>query len=251
MKPCQNLPALTVFYCLTLCVMLLVSQHPAGADESADTQWKLTAGRYMYREYSGIDINLRWRRGDTDIWGGFYRDRNFGSQWRTGWDSVHPLFANVQLQPSLQLATRGFIGGSANLQVGDAWFAFAGLGRTNLKSYFNFNFNLNFDPNDAATYGIGHRADAGQLYALFVVADNRLGTHQQDWHLTATIPISTQRWSIDVLYKQGNTDIGAITAWGGSVTWDFPHWFVRLARDRYQNFSTDDAWRVATGYRFP
>lgn len=225
-------------------VLMGVGSH--GAYAAASPHWKLTVGDYRYDDYSGVDANLRWSNDDTHAWIGMYRDRDFGSQARAGFDTSAALIPNVQLQPSLQLATRGFFGGSLNLQVGDKWFVLAGLGRTNLKPYFN----LNFDPNDAVTYGAGHRTERGDIISAFVVADNRLGTHQEDWHLNARIPVQASRLTLDLLYKQGISDIGPITAWGYSATWDWPRWFVRIARDPYQNFSAQDAWRLATGARF-
>jgi hypothetical protein len=115
---------------------------------------------------------LRWQRGDTHAWLGTYTDHVFGTQGRAGVDTAVDLGGSVQLQPSLQVATGGFLGGSLNLQAGDSWFALAGIGRTNLKRYFN----LNFDPNDALTFGAGHHTGNGSIYTLFVVADDRLHT---------------------------------------------------------------------------
>jgi hypothetical protein len=46
------------------------------------------------------------------------------------------------------------------------------------------------------------------------------------------------------------TDAGAISGWGFSANWDWPRWFVRLAYDPHQNFSAQDAWRLASGVRF-
>jgi len=124
---------------------------PAAA--TVERPWKLTLGDYIYSNYSGGDVNLRWRRNDTDAWVGVYSDRLFGTQGRVGADTSINLTDSLQLQPSLQLATQGFVGGSLTLQVGGDWFGIAGIGRTNLKPYFN----LNFDPNDALTFGVGHR----------------------------------------------------------------------------------------------
>jgi hypothetical protein len=175
-----------------------------------------------------------------------YTDRAFGTQARIGADTSIPLTELVQLQPSLQAASQGFLGGSLNLQVGDAWYGYAGLGRTNLKPYFN----LNFDPNDAVTVGVGHRTPAGDVYTLFVVADDRLHTGQKDWHVNARWAVRGARATVDVLRKNGRGDGGYVAAWGATLTWDFPRWFLRAARDPYQNFSTQSAWRVAAGVRF-
>ena len=113
----------------------------------------------------------------------------FGSQGRAGVDTSVDLGHSVQLQPSLQVATEGFLGGSLNVQAGESWFALAGIGRTNLKPYFN----LNFDPNDALTFAAGHHTADGSVYTLFVVADDRLHTHQRDWHFNVRIPVSNMR----------------------------------------------------------
>ncbi len=224
------------------------SGHAVAADAAAsrDRLWKLTFGHYLYGDYSAGDINLRWRRGETDAWFGVYTDEVFGTQGRAGFDTSIDLAKSIQLQPSLQLATRGFVGGSLNLQAGEEWFGLAGIGRTNLKPYFN----LNFDPNDALTLGVGHRGADDRVYTLFLVADDRLHTHQQDWHLNARVPVGDMRLTLDVLRKSGLSDVGPITAWGFSATWDWPAWFLRLARDPYQNFSAQSAWRLGAGRRF-
>jgi hypothetical protein len=206
----------------------------------------LTAGEYFYDGYSGTDVNLRWREDDTNAWLGVYSDREFGTQARAGFDTSIDLAHHVQLQPSLQIATLGFFGGSVNLQVGETWFGIAGIGRTNLKPYFN----LNFDPNDAITLGTGYRTSAGGIYTLFVVADDRLHTQQRDWHFNARISFIDQQLTLDLLRKTGLSDVGPVAGWGFSVTWDWRRWFMRLARDPNQNFSAQDAWRVAAGVRF-
>jgi hypothetical protein len=213
---------------------------------TVERPWKLTLGDYNYSTYSGGDLNLRWRRNDTDAWAGVYGDRVFGTQARVGADTSINLTDSLQLQPSLQLATPGFVGGSLNIQAGSQWFGIAGIGRTNLKPYFN----LNFDPNDALTFGVGHRASDQSIYTLFVVADDRLHTHQKDWHLNARIPVQSMRATLDIMRKSGLSDAGPIRAWGFSATWDWPTWFLRAARDPYQNFSALSAWRLATGVRF-
>lgn len=234
---------------LLLAVLLVAAAPVAQADGEArpSLPWKLTVGEYVYRDYSGQDVNLRWRRGDTDVWAGGYQDRVFGTQLRAGADTSIDVSPWVQLQPSIQVAGFGFVGGSLTAQVGsDAWYAYAGVGRTNLRPYFN----LNFDPNDALTFGAGHRAGNGNVYTLFLVEDDRLHTHQRDWHANARIGFGRQRATIDVLRKSGFSDVGDITAWGASVNWDFPRWFLRVARDPYQNFSAVSAWRLAAGARF-
>jgi hypothetical protein len=229
--------------------LLILTASPVvwtDASSQPSAPWKLTVGDYNYRDYSGVDVNLRWRGHDSDAWIGTYHDPQFGTQSRAGVDTAIALATHVQLQPSLQIATQGFVGGSLNVQVGEVWYAFAGLGRTNLKPYFN----LNFDPNDAVTYGVGHQNERGAIYSVFVIADNRLGTDQEDWHFNVRLPIEASRATMDVMYKQGLSDVGRITAWGYSGTYDWPNWFIRFARDPYQNFSAQSAWRIAIGIRF-
>jgi len=240
MNPCRPL----------LLALLLAAIAPAArADDEAPSAlpWKATVGQYVYRDYSGQDLNLRWRRADTDVWVGGYRDRVFGTQLRAGMDTSYDITHWLQLQPSAQIAGFGFLGGSLTAQAGsDAWYAYAGIGRTNLRPYVN----LNFDPNDALTFGAGHRAENGNVYTVFLVEDDRLHTRQRDWHANARIELGRQRATVDVLRKSGISDAGYITAWGASVNWDFPRWFLHVARDPYQNFSADSAWRLGGGLRF-
>jgi hypothetical protein len=228
---------------LLLIVIALLCADARAADEQP---WKLTLGEYFFGSTTASDVNLRWQRSDTHVWVGGYHDNDFGSQARAGFDTAIDIVDHVQLQPSVQVATRGFIGGSLNVQAGDAWFGLAGIGRTNLRPYYN----LNFDPNDAIELGAGHRTDDGSLYTLFVVADDRLHTRQRDWHLNARLPLDRNRITLDLLRKSGESDAGYIKAWGFSATYDWPGWFLKLAYDPYQNFSTQDEWRFSTGLRF-
>ena len=225
---------------------LLYMAGPAQAEP--ETPRKFTVGQYRTSDgHSGHDMNLRWRTHDSSFWIGAYEDPVFGRQGRIGADTAVELGHNVLLQPSLQMASRGFLGASANLQVGDPWFAVVGWGRTNLKPYFN----LNFDPNDAITAGVGWHGPHGQTVSLTLIADDRLHTGQRHWHLYSRVPISNDlRLTVDLLHKSGEGDGGPVRAWGLSVALDFPHWFVRVARDPKQNFSTQDATRISAGLRF-
>jgi hypothetical protein len=229
--------------------LLALSFGLSHADEQEpERAFKFTAADYHYSDgIDGQDLNLRWRRSDTDIWVGGYRDPNFGTQARTGFDTSISLGGSASLQPSLQAATRGFVGGSLNFQIGDPLFALIGWGRTNLKPYFN----LNFDPNDAITAQIGWHGDHDRAVSLMLVADDRLHTGQKDWHLNVHSPLNDGvRGTFDLLRKTGEGDSGMVRAWGWSATLDFPTWFLRLARDPKQNFSAQDATRLAAGFRF-
>lgn len=218
------------------------------ADDNAEAKnpFKLTAGYYRYKHDEGKDLNLRWQHGNSHVWLGHYEDHHFGAQDRIGADSSFDLTNIVSIQPSIQAATQGFLGGSLNAQIGHEWYGLVGFGRTNLKPYFN----LNFDPNDAITLGAGHQFENGQNWALFVIRDDRLHTGQTDWHLTARIPVATDRLSLDLMHKAGQGDAGYIKAWSLNATWDLPTWFLRVARDPKQSFSGDDAWRFSGGIRF-
>ena len=218
----------------------------AAADEPPAGVLKLTVGDYRYASFDGQDANLRYRRGATDAWFGFYRDPQFGSQSRAGIDTSWTLLDGVALQPSLQLAQGGFRGGSLNLQVGERWYGVAGIGRTNLRPYVN----LNFDPNDAVTIGAGHQAGNGASYAVTLIADDRLHTGQRDLHFFGQWPVRDFRISTDVLHKSGRGDAGPVHAWGATLTVDFWTWFVRVARDPKQNFTAQDALRLVAGVRF-
>jgi hypothetical protein len=229
---------------ITLCIG--AAAPPAQCASGNNPAWKLTFGEYAYSDYYGTDTNLRWRAEDTSAWLGLYTDRVFGTQVRAGADKSIDLSNYLQLQPSLQLASGGFAGGSVNLQAGGSWYGLAGIGRTDTRPYFN----LNFDPNDAVTFGAGHHAEDGPSYLVFVVADDRFHTGQRDWHLNVQIPAGDSHATVDLLRKSGLSDAGQITAWGFSANWDWPIWFVRLAYDPYQNFSAQNAWRFAAGVRF-
>jgi len=238
-------------------LMLSLPAITATADDAAATapepHFKLTLGNYFYRDpagnYSGQDYNLRYRRGDSTVFIGYYHDRVFGDQTRAGFDTSWQPFeaVPVSLLPSIGVATRGFIGGSLALQAGTTWYGQIGLGRTNLEPFAN----LNFDPNDSLSFAIGHHADDGSSYSLTTVADNRLHTGQRHTHLLGQWPLPNgQRLTIDVLRKTGDGDSGHISAWGETVTYDFPRWFIRESYDPKQNFGTADATRISVGARF-
>lgn len=229
----------------------------AGADVAASADgpaFKLTLGHVRLRggddPVAGTDVNLRWRGGDHTVWLGLYEQGGFGRQLRAGWDdhwALSEALGGVQLLPSLQLASGGFVGGSLALQAGGPVFVQAGMGRTNLRPYAN----LNFDPNDALSLALGWQGDGDRQLMLSAIADDRLGTHQQHHHLTLRWPLpASWRLSADLLHKQGLGDTGPVRAWGWSLGLDGPRWFGRLARDPKQNFSAQDAWRLSGGARF-
>lgn len=216
----------------------------------ADKPFKLWAGHYHYSPGSaGTDLNLRHRSAGYAAWVGVYGDPAFGQQARAGIEkAVSPLMGvPLSLQFSGQVASRGFLGGSVTLEYGEPWFVLAGLGRTNLRSYFN----LNFDPNDAISLALGWRGSSGLTVYGLVVRDNRLNEGQQHVHLVARLPLpDRQRLTVDLLRKSGLDPELGNTAWGLSLTWDLRDWSIRLAADRRQNFTEVNATRLSLGYRF-
>lgn len=215
--------------------------------EDASRDFKFTATGFKFSESgSGVDVNLRHSSEFGNAWIGYFRAPKLdASQWRGGWDRS---FGEViRVQPSVQIASGGFVGGSINLETGERWFAGVGFGRTNLRPYFN----LNFDPNDSWSLAAGYRGENGQSYAASYVRDNRENPDQQHFHLTSRTPLEgKQRLTLDLLYKRGLVDGQRINKAGGTVTYDWPKFFVRIAYDPYTNFTSDNVWRFSVGTRF-
>ena len=226
-----------------------------GAEEpvaqSGDEGWafKLTPSYYATsNQHSAVDVNLRATNGPHAIWLGYYQRGNEFEQTRTGYElTVEGDYA--KLIPSLQLATHGFAGMAVNLELGKSVFALLGYGRTNARDYYN----LNFDPNDSYTFGIGTRLIPNTNLSLFAVKDNRLHTEQVITHLVARIQLQDrQRLTVDIFEKSGreSPEDPKVSGSGLAVTYDYHDIFVRAARDRKVNYSMDDQTRVSLGFRF-
>lgn len=229
--------------------------------QDAETQaWKFTLGMYPQHggnapAVNGTDLNLRYSATWGNSWVGFSQSQATGAdatsthQVRAGWDATWPLGPENawRLQPSLQMASGGFWGGSLMVETGERWFAGAGLGRTNLRPYVN----LNFDPNDAWMLSGGYRWGDSRSLSALVVRDNRQNPDQQHIHLVYRTPVAEgQRLTLDVLHKRGLVEGQWVRRVGASVTYDWPQWFVRLAYDPKANFGPQDMWRLSTGVRF-
>lgn len=215
--------------------------------EDASPDFKLTATGFKFSENgSGVDVNLRYSSDYGNAWIGYFRAPKLdANQWRSGWD--RSFGEAIRIQPSVQIASGGFVGGSINLETGERWFAGVGFGRTNLRPYFN----LNFDPNDSWSLIGGYRGENGQSYAASYIRDNRENPDQQHFHLTSRTPLEgKQRLTLDLLYKRGLVDGQRIARAGGTVTYDWPKYFVRVAYDPYTNFTSDNVWRLSVGTRF-
>ena len=223
-----------------------LSLGAANAQDSSP-DFKLTATGFKFSESgAGVDVNLRHSSDLGNAWIGYFRAPKLdANQWRGGWD--RSFGEAVRIQPSVQIASGGFVGGSINLETGERWFAGVGFGRTNLRPYFN----LNFDPNDSWSLAGGYRGENGQSYSASYVRDNRENPDQQHFHLTTRTPLANkERLTLDMLYKRGLVDGQRINKAGGTVTYDWPKYFVRVAYDPYTNLTSDNVWRLTVGTRF-
>jgi hypothetical protein len=158
-------------------------------------------------------------------------------------------FAWGQMVPSLQLATKGFAGASLNFQIGGPTYLITGLGRTNLKDYYN----LTFDPNDSYVIGFGTKLIKNHTFNVFTVKDNRLNTGQAITHGAWRWQIADgQRLVIDVSHKTGKlTESSAVIKGNGmTVSYDFGNQFVKWAKEQKVNFSDKDQQRISAGLRF-
>jgi hypothetical protein len=240
-------------------VFALLAALGAGIAAAADTRsdpsdaskepphFKLTLGWYDFSDRSrGIDTNLRHTSDLGNIWIGYFRlDAPDLRQWRTGWD--RSFGKAVRVSPSLQLASGGFAGGSIQAETGEPWFAGVGFGRTNLRPYYN----LNFDPNDSWQVAFGHRSEGGRTISAQMVRDNREHPDQRHFHLLWRQPLPHgERLTLDALYKIGIVEGETIRRWGFTATYDWPRFFLRVARDPKTNFTPLDAWRFSVGTRF-
>jgi hypothetical protein len=254
MKPTLRLPALIAS--LLAASTLLLPAGAGAADQYTESaqpvSFKLTSGLYQLSggdlpAGKGLDVNLRASSGFGNTWLGWFRSPVQGlTQTRAGWDSTFRL-GPVRFTPSLQIASGGFQGGSAYIETGSRWFAGAGLGRTNLRPYVN----LNFDPNDSWALAGGYRWGDNHSLALQVVRDNRLNPDQQHIHLVYRAPVNgDDRLTLDLLSKKGLVAGMPIHRLGLSVAYDWPRYFVRIARDPLVNFTTQDMLRLSVGTRF-
>jgi hypothetical protein len=103
--------------------------------------------------------------------------------------------------------SRGFLGASATLELSNGkeapYFGLLGFGRTNLKPYYN----LNFDPNDSTLLGAGWRPDCTNLVTVYQVHDDRLRTGQRVTHLVLRRQTGEQsRLTVDLFRRAGRSD---------------------------------------------
>ncbi len=211
-------------------------------------EYKLSLSDYDTQSVHANDINLRADRDNQRGWVGYYKESSTGfEQWRVGYERTDRL-VQMDVDTSLQAAAHGFLGGSITATLGDPFFGIIGYGRTNLKPYAN----LNFDPNDAITLGIGYKKKDGASVTLFLVRDDRVVPGQQNVHLLMRSPLpNKQRITLDIVNKSGPADQGQpINGTGASVTYDWPSYFLRLAYDPKVNFTQENMTRIAIGMHF-
>lgn len=229
--------------------LLLVSLFaaPACIAEDPEHPFKLSVGAYSFSDQAPAeDVNLRYTSSaGGHFWLGDFRQPVQGiQQWRSGWDQSFG--DQIRISPSLQFAQGGFVGGSLNLETGPDWFVGAGLGRTNLQPYYN----LNFDPNDSYTLSAGWRRPSGAQTALQWIQDNRLNPDQRHLHAVHQQDLRAgQRFTMDILYKQGRVNGEMIHRLGATLTYEWPRYFLRLAFDPKTNFTPADALRLSVGVR--
>ena len=234
---------------LALPLLLLAGlAAPARAEPDAGVAWKLTAGHYSSSDHNDAnDLNLRGSRGPVTGWLGVYRDRAGFQQWRSGleWHADGELLRSVS---SLQNASGGAWVGSLSAEIGADTFAIAGWGRTNVRNYVN----LNYDPNDAITLGLGTRALKDTELSLFQVRDDRLHTGQQVTHAVWRQHFEgEQRLTVDLYAKRGLTGDGQFVSDRSlSVGYDRGPLFVRLAHDPHAGFTSANQNRLSFGARF-
>jgi hypothetical protein len=198
--------------------MLINNAFAQSEPTEPELTFKLTPSYYLISNGNdGTDLNLRAEYGGHYGWIGYYHDRLGFAQTRAGYE-YHADFGYVRTVASAQAATHGFIGGSLNAEIGGDTYALVGWGRTNLQDYYN----LNFDPNDAVTLGVGTRAIPETELSLYTTADDRLGTGQRVTHMIARKMLDKQqRLTLDITHKSGtSTEGNNVTGNGISLGYD-------------------------------
>lgn len=226
----------------------------APVSASQPVAWKFTpAWWHDTRTGEARDFNLRANTESDTAWVGHYQRGGEFAQLRAGYEHQWSLPAG-RLITSAQLASGGFAGGSLTLELplGDetGWTGLAGWGRTNLRPYFN----LNFDPNDSWLLGAS-RTIGDARFTVYHLRDDRLPTGQQVTHLIwRGAAQDGVRWSADLSHKAGWADAEhsapRVRGTGLTLTREQGGWFVRLAWDPKVNYTASDMLRLAVGLRF-
>ena len=223
-----------------------VASHAFAAD-AQDYRGKLTAAVYTADDQVTTDLNVRYASHQWTGWVGWYGPQDDIRQSRAGieYDLKHEWLVLV---PSVQVASRSFVGGSVYSETGRGVYLIAGASRTNLKPYAN----LTFDPNESWQLGAGVHIGKSDSVAAFAIWDNRLDTGQQNSHVVIRHYMPrARRLTLDVSYKSGRDDEGTyLRGSGEAMEYDWQRWFVKLARDEHVNFTAPTMWRAGGGFRF-
>jgi hypothetical protein len=233
---------------LFACLGPRVGSAADDAKPPAQLSNKLTLAYYGFSSgKTGVDANLRHTFKSSTAWIGGYREGNGFDQARVGYEYDY-IRERLTFIPSVQAATRGFLGVSAYGEVGRSFFGIGGWGRTNLRPYWN----LAFDPNDYVQFGAGYRDDSGNRVSAFAIRDARLGTGQTNTHLYFRRYLPHDwRLTADIVREHGHGDNGLmVLGWSASLDIDWHRWFVRVARDPHVNYTQDRQFRLAGGLRF-
>ncbi len=258
LNPANRSLVLLACVCLWPCAALAIEDRADMLPNEAvkpgqSLAWKATFARYQDTEQGlANDVNLRANTADNSFWLGSYSDSTGFNQTRAGAEhSADITYGRVIT--SLQLASAGFVGASLTWdgkRDGETGLSpLLGWGRTNLKPYYN----LNFDPNDSVLWGGTYTGPAiGQL-SLFQIFDDRLATQQRVTHLVWRRALAPQRRiTADLFARQGASQAGqpVVRGNGAALTLDIHDYFVRLAYDQKANFGTSNMTRLALGLRF-
>jgi hypothetical protein len=223
--------------------------HAASCGDADDKlALKFTPSWYQASDGNNAwDFNLRANTGPHAAWIGYYTEHSGARQTRTGYEYTEN-FRSGHVVWSAQAASGGFLGGSVTLQTETPVYLIAGFGRTNLRNYYN----LNFDPNDAYTIGVGTGLIPNTDLSLYEIRDDRLGTGQRVTHLYAHVNLSDKdRLSIDGTYKRGLGDDGVyVHGHGLTLTYTHRHTFFRIAHDPYANFGGATQNRFSLGMTY-
>ena len=220
----------------------------SASDASPKIAYKLSFSDYTADKLHAVDVNLRGTIENQTAWLAYYRDDFTGfEQARTGYERKDKSDW-YKVTSSLQAATHGFVGVALTAELGGPVHAIVGYGRTNLQPYDN----INFDPNDAITYGAGWEIKEGEDISLYRVQDNRVMKGQEIDHLLVHFPFGGDKTIVDIFNKSGppDNDGKPIHGTGAALTYEWPKYFVRAAYDPKVNFSQAHMTRLSFGIYF-
>ncbi len=217
---------------------------------SSPVEWKLTYTHHVaQQERDGMDLNLRGTHDRTVFWLGQYKRASEFEQTRGGLEQTLS-FGWGKLLLSGQAASHGFLGYATQAEFGSGSVRpLVGFGRTNLRPYYN----LNFDPNDMVTAGVAVDLPRSMRASFYAIHDDRLGTGQTVLHAVLRTSESIERrWTFDVAQRRGPLGDGGerVVRTGLGVTYDQAPYFGRIVYDPNANFSGHDMVRASFGVRF-